>query len=763
MSAIRVKKRNGDLEPLNVEKFNKVIMRACEGLSGVSASEVALKSNIQFYDKISTSECIKLSIRSAADLITEENPNYQHVAGRLIAYDLRKQVYGSFTPPTVREHYERIRDLGYYTAALTDAYSEEEWYQLNRIVNHSRDDDIVYAGMEQLRGKYLIRNRVTGEYYETPQMAMILLAATCHADTTVDRMTHVKDLYDALSTFDISLPTPVMAGLRTPENQLSSCTLIECGDSLDSIIATNGAIMKYAANRAGIGIGTSYIRAEGSSVRNGTVEHTGVRPFLKTMDASVHSCSQGGVRKGSATCNMHIFHYEIQDFIVLKNGKGTQDNRIRTMDYCVHVSKLFYERLIEGGNITLFSPSETPGLVDAFYEDDEKFRELYEKYERSRVRKKVVPAIDLFSAIVQERKETGRIYIMNVDHVNNHGAYIRDVAPIRMTNLCVEITQHTKPMAYLDDPQGEIALCVLSAVNLGKIQQNSDLEKPCMVLVRTLNKIIDQQDYPIPAAAHSTLNRRHIGVGVINLAYWMAKRGIPYEGIDKTGLTTIHGLAEAFSFYMIAASIEMAKESRPCAYYDQTKWSQGLMPVDTYKKEVDELVDPKLHYPWESLRLELQKYGIRNTCLMAGMPSETSSQISNATNGFEPPLALVSKKKSKDGVLTQVVPEIRKLKNKYNLRWSQKSNRGYLEICAVFQKFMDQAISINTWRDVGDYEKGEIPVSELLEDLLYSYRIGNKNHYYHLTKDGAGEVEIKPEENSVDEPTDEEACDSCTI
>lgn len=758
---IRVKKRSGELEPLNVDKFNKVIMHACEGLSGVSASEIAIKSNIQFYDKIPSQECMALSIRSAADLITEDTPNYQYVAGRLINYDLRKHVYGSFVPPKVKDHYDRIVEAGYYTPELGWAYTADEWKEFDKIIHHSRDNDLTYAGMEQLRGKYLVRNRVTGEIYETPQMAFLMIAATAFMkQDSEDRMAHVKAAYDAISQFDISLPTPVMAGLRTPERQLSSCTLIETDDNLHSITATGGAIIQYAANRAGIGIGASAIRGMGSPVRGGKVEHTGVIPFYKFLDAAVHSCSQGGVRKGSATLNVHIFHWEIEDIVVLKNNKGSQDNRIRSMDYCIQTNKYFYERFIRGENITLFSPSETPGLLEAFFTDDEKFIELYEKYERSRVRKKSIPAIDLFESIAQERVDTGRIYLMNIDHCNNHGSYIRDVAPIKMTNLCVEVTQHTKPLQGVDDPDGEISLCVLGAVNLGKVNVNSDLEKPCEILVRILNAVIDYQDYPLPAAENSTINRRHIGIGIINLAYWLAKRDYKYDGITAEGKAAVHSLAEAYSYYIIKASIKLAQErGAPCPAFNDTKWSQGLLPIDTYKKEVDEIVDPTLHQDWDALRTELYNHGILNTCLMAGMPSETSSQLSNATNGFEPPISLVSKKGSKDGILKQVVPEIRKLKNKYQLRWDQKSNKGYLEICAIFQKFMDQAISVNTWRDPRDYPDNKIPTSILMEDILYHYRLGGKNLYYHLTMDGAGEMVIDLPEGEIKQ----EECESCVL
>jgi ribonucleoside-diphosphate reductase alpha chain len=754
---IQVTKRDGTREPLDINKFHKVTLYACEGLSGVSVSDLEIKTHIQFYDKIKSSDIQETLIKAAAELITEEQPNYQYVAGRLINYNLRKQVYGTYNPEPLLKHYIRVRDEGYYDEEIGDVYSVEEFDELEKYIDHDRDNLLTYAAMEQFRGKYLIKNRVTNKFYETPQMAFMLIAMTLFQNYTKDRMKWVKDLYDAISKFDISLPTPIMASVRSPQRQFSSCVLIETDDSLDSINATASAIVKYVSQKAGIGIGGGRIRAIGSPIRNGDASHTGAIPFYKHFQSAVKSCSQGGVRGGAATLYYPIWHYEVEDLLVLKNNKGTEDNRIRHLDYGVQFNKVMYERLLSGGNITLFSPSDVPDLYEAFYKSTEDFRELYEKYERSKVRKKTISAIDLFSIFVTERKDTGRIYLMNVDHANDHGSFTQ-AAPIKMSNLCCEITLPTTPLKDIHDEDGEISLCTLAAINWGKIKKPSDFEKPCTLAVRALDALLDYQDYPVRAAAIGTRNRRPLGIGIINFAYWLARNDTNYS---DPNLELVHEYAEAWSYYLIKASIDLAEEVGSCPLDHQTKYAHGYMPIDTYKKDVDELVAPNYKMPWSVLSSRALSYGIRNSTLMALMPAETSAQISNSTNGIEPPRALISIKQSKDGVLKQVVPELRRLKNKYELLWDQKSPEGYLKIMAVLQKFIDQAISVNTSYNPRHYEDEKIPMSEMIKHILMHYKYGGKTLYYFNTFDGAGEIEeLKPLSQGQ---LDDEDCDSCKI
>ena len=745
---ITIKKRNGDKEPLDIEKLHKVVEYACEGLTGVSASEVELKSHIQFYNNMTTKEIQETLIKAAADLISEESPNYQFVAGRLICYDLRKEVYNNFKPRSLYKQTKRIIKKGFYDPELLKWYTPDEFNRMDQWIDHSRDETLTYAAMEQLRGKYLVQDRAKKIIHETPQVAFMLIAATLFHRYGDDRLTYVKEFYDALSSFQISMPTPVMAGVRTNVRQFSSCVLIETDDSLDSINATSGAIVKYVSKRAGIGIGAGRIRALGSPINGGHATHTGVIPFYKHFQTAVRSCSQGGVRGGAATLYYPIWHYEIEDLLVLKNNKGTEDNRIRHLDYGVQFNKVFYERLLNGEDITLFSPSDVPELYEPFFSDVDKFRELYEIAERkTSIKKKKIPAIELFSAFMQERKDTGRIYLMNVDHANDHSSFIAEEAPIRMSNLCCEIDLPTKPLEDIHDENGEISLCTLGAVNWGNIKEPSDFEKPAELLVRALDELLSYQDYPVLAAEKSTMGRRPLGIGIINFAYWMAKNNMTYS---EPNLEMIDEWTEAWSYYLIKASNQIAQEKGPCILNDETKYSKGIMPMNTCKAEVNELVSRKPSMDWNKLADNLREYGIRNSTLMALMPSETSSQISNATNGIEPPRALVSVKQSKDGVLKQVVPGIFHLKNKYELLWNQKSPSGYLKICAILQKYVDQGISVNTSYNPVHFEDEKIPMSTLLQDLLMFYKYGGKQLYYFNTFDGA-----------TDE-TDED-CESCKI
>jgi ribonucleoside-diphosphate reductase alpha chain len=768
MTQIYVTKRNNQREILDIEKLHRVVFWATQGITGVSASEVEIKSHIQFYNGIKSSNIQETLIKSAADLISEETPNYQYVAGRLISYHLRKQIYGDFQPWHIKKLVDQNVASGFYDNELAKSFDAEEWDKINSFIKHERDEDLTYAAMEQFRSKYLVQNRVTKEIFETPQVAYMLIAATLFSNyPKQSRLQWIKDYYDAISTHQISLPTPVMAGVRTPQRQFSSCVLIETDDSLDSINATASSIVKYVSQKAGIGIGASRIRAIGSSIRNGDAFHTGVIPFYKLFQAATRSCSQGGVRNGAATLYFPIWHLEVEDLLVLKNNKGTDDNRVRHMDYGVQFNKVMYERLLTNGNITLFSPHDVPELSDTFYTDVDRFRELYEKAEKnSKLRKKSIRAVDLFSTFMQERKDTGRIYLMNVDHANSHGSFKPDLAPIRQSNLCCEINLPTKPLKDINDPDGEIALCTLSAINWGVFRDPADMEKACALAVRGLDSLLSYQHYPILAAELATKNRRPLGVGIINLAYWLAKNDLSYS--DPKALAEVDRWAQHWSYYLIKASNDLAREFGACPKSNETRYGDGVLPVDTYKKEVDELVPHQDLVDWESLRLDLVKYGIRNSTLMALMPAETSAQISNSTNGVEPPRSYVSIKQSKDGVLKQVVPEYRRLKNKYELLWDQKSPEGYLKIMAVLQKYIDQGISVNTSYNPQHYADEKIPMSDMLKHLIMFYKYGGKQLYYFNTYDGSGEIDIDKLSNSQKLPlddinVDDADCDSCKI
>ena len=764
---MQVKKRDGRLEDLNIDKLHKVVMYAVENITGVSASQVEINSQIQFFDSIKTEDIQETLIKSAADLISEETPNYQYVAGRLINYHLRKQVYEAFEPPCLCDIIQKNIDAGFYDAEFTELYTKEEIDELNEHINHDRDEVLTYAAMEQFRGKYLVQNRATGEIFETPQVAYMMIAATLFSKYPAEtRMSYVKSYYDAISTFKLSLPTPIMAGVRTPQRQFSSCVLIETDDSLDSINATTSAVVKYVSQKAGIGIGAGSIRAVGSKIRSGDATHTGVIPFYKLFQSAVKSCSQGGVRGGAATLYYPIWHLEIEDMLVLKNNKGTEDNRVRHMDYGVQLNKLMYERLISGGNITLFSPNDVPGLYESFFNDQEKFQELYEKAERmTSIRKKTIPAIELFSAFVTERKDTGRIYLMNVDHANTHGAFIEAEAPIKQSNLCCEIDLPTKPLNSIDDPEGEISLCTLSAINWGVIKDLDEMQKVCNLAVRALDELLDYQSYPVLAAELSTMKRRPLGVGIINFAYWLAKNDSTYQ---DPNLSLIDEWAEAWSYGLIKASADLAVEKGAIPGNMETKYGHGITPNQTYKEDVNELVKHKERQDWKGLRKQLADTGIRNSTLMAIMPAETSAQISNSTNGIEPPRSYVSIKQSKHGVLKQVVPGYPRLKNKYDLLWDQKTPKGYLEIMAVLQKYIDQGISVNTSYNPEHFEDEKVPMSVLLGDIINFYKFGGKQLYYNNTFDGQGEIDINKKE--VEQPmfvsteiVDDEDCESCKI
>ena len=766
MTSIQVTKRNGSKEELDLEKLHKVVFWATEGITGVSASEVEIKSHIQFYNGIKTTDIQETLIKSAADLISEETPNYQNVAGRLICYHLRKQVYNDYEPWPLLQLVKRNAESGFYDLDLVKAYSEDEWNQMDHWLDHSRDENFTYAAMEQWRGKYLVQNRVTKDIFETPQVAYMLIAATLFKMYPANtRMRWVKEYYDAISHHDISLPTPIMAGLRTPQKQFSSCVLIETDDSLDSINATSSAVVKYVSQKAGIGIGAGRIRALGSPIRNGDAYHTGVVPFFKLFQAATRSCSQGGVRNGAATVYYPIWHLEIEDMLVLKNNKGTEDNRVRHMDYGVQFNRLMYERLLNGGDITLFSPKDVPEMYDAFFTDVDRFKELYETAERNtKLRKKKIKASDLFSRFMQERKDTGRIYLQNVDHANTHSPFKVDKAPIKMSNLCCEIDLPTVPLNDVNDEDGRIALCTLSAINWGNVKSPHDFERMCRLAVRGLDALLSYQQYPVKAAELATLEFRPLGVGIINFAYWLAKNDTSYS--DPRALPLVDEYAEAWSYYLIKASADLAKEQGPCTRWEDLKYADGLLPIDTRKKDIDELVPHVERMDWRNLREQILTTGIRNATLMALMPAETSAQISNATNGIEPPRSFVSVKQSKDGSLKQVVPEYRRLKNKYELLWNQKSPEGYMNICAVLQKYIDQGISVNTSYNPQFFDDEKIPMSDMLRHIVQFYKYGGKQLYYFNTYDGQGEVDIdklNAKEPALLDPIDQEDCESCVI
>ncbi|MBN3263056.1 class 1a ribonucleoside-diphosphate reductase subunit alpha [Pectobacterium brasiliense] len=739
--SLLVTKRDGSKEKINLDKIHRVITWAAEGLHNVSVSQVELRSHIQFYDSIKTSDIHETIIKAAADLISRESPDYQYLAARLAIYHLRKKAYGQFEPPALLTHVTKMVELGKYDKHLLEDYSPEEFAQMDAFIDHSRDMNFSYAAVKQLEGKYLVQNRVTGDIYESAQFLYILVAACLFSGYPREtRLDYVKRFYDAISTFKISLPTPIMAGVRTPTRQFSSCVLIECGDSLDSINATSSAIVKYVSQRAGIGINAGHIRALGSPIRGGEAFHTGCIPFYKHFQTAVKSCSQGGVRGGAATLFYPLWHLEVESLLVLKNNRGVEGNRVRHLDYGVQLNKLMYQRLIKGEEITLFSPSDVPGLYDAFFADQDEFERLYVQYEQdASIRKQRIKAGELFSLMMQERASTGRIYIQNVDHCNTHSPFDPQIAPVRQSNLCLEIALPTKPLNDVNDENGEIALCTLSAFNLGAINSLDDLEDLATLAVRALDALLDYQDYPIKAAERGAMGRRTLGIGVINFAYYLAKNGVRYSDGSANGLT--HKTFEAIQYYLLKASNVLAREQGACPWFNETTYSQGILPIDTYKRDLDAICKEPLHLDWEALRNDIKAYGLRNSTLSALMPSETSSQISNATNGIEPPRGHISVKASKDGILRQVVPEYETLKDAYELLWDMPNNDGYLQLVGLMQKFVDQAISSNTNYDPSRFPSGRVPMKQLLKDLVTAYKFGVKTLYYQNTRDGAEDVQ----------------------
>ena len=764
----KVKKRDGRIEPLDLDKMHLMVEEACQGLAGVSASQVEMKSGIQFYDGITTEEIQEILIRAASDLIDLDHPNYQFVAARLLLFAVRKQLYGKMKDlPSLENHIYSCINAEVYDPEIYSKYSLEEIQKADTYIDHTRDFMFTYAGLRQVVDKYLVQDRSSGGVYETPQFMYIMIALTIFAEYPKDtRMSYVKRYYDAISKHRINIPTPIMAGVRTPLRQFASCVLVDVDDTLDSIFSSDMAIGKYVAQRAGIGINASRIRGINAKIRGGEVQHTGVVPFLKKFESTVRCCTQNGIRGGSATVHFPIWHQEIEDIIVLKNNKGTEDNRVRKLDYSIQTSKLFYERFIQNGEISLFSPHDVPGLYDSFGTD--RFDDLYVEFERDEsVPRKTIGAQELILNLLKERAETGRLYIMNIDHCNSHSSF-KD--KIEMSNLCQEITLPTYPIQHIDDTHGEIALCILSAINVGKVKSDSELEELCDLSVRGLEELIDYQKYPVAAAEIATKARRSLGVGFIGLAHYLAKLGNNYD--SQEAWDAVHGLAESFQFYLLKASNQLAKEKGYCEYFGRTKYSDGILPIDTYKNDVDEICSQELVHDWEGLRASINEFGLRHSTLSAQMPSESSSVVSNATNGIEPPRDYLSIKKSKKGPLKQIVPSYSSLKNNYTLLWDMKDNRGYINIVAVMQKFFDQAISGNWSYNPENYDNNEVPVSVMAQDFLTTYKYGWKTSYYQNTNDMKSDevVDVSDKsntelENLLDslEKYEEEECESCAV
>ena len=761
----KVVKRNGSIEPLNLEKIHRMAEEACEGLAGVSASQVEIQSGIQFYDGIKTSEIQEILIKSASDLITLENPNYQYVASRLLLFAVRKSLYGRLRElPTLENHIYDCVNKEVYDPEIYNKYSLEEIRKADGWIDHERDFMFTYAGLRQVVDKYLVQDRSGGGVYETPQFMYIMIALTIFAEYPKEtRMNYVKRYYEAISRHKINIPTPIMGGVRTPIRQFASCVLVDIDDTLDSIFSSDMAIGKYVAQRAGIGINAGRIRGINSKIRGGEVQHTGVVPFLKKFESTVRCCTQNGIRGGSATVHFPIWHQEIRDIIVLKNNKGTEDNRVRKLDYSIQISKLFYERFCENKDITLFSPHNVPNLFETFGTD--RFDTLYEQYEKDEsIPKETINAQELILDLLKERAETGRIYLMNIDHCNTHSSF-KD--KIEMSNLCQEITLPTYPIQHIDDHLGEIALCILSAVNVGKIRSDKELEELCDLSVRSLEELIDYQQYPVKAAEVATRARRSLGIGFIGLAHYLAKLGYKYD--SQEAWDAIHKLSESFQYYLLKASNKIAKEKGHCENFGRTKYSDGILPIDTYKKDVDDISKPEYQHDWEELRASILEHGLRHSTLSAQMPSESSSVVSNATNGIEPPRDYLSIKKSKKGPLKQVVPQYNSLKNNYTLLWDMPNNDGYIKVVAVMQKFFDQGISGNWSYNPEHFPDNEVPVSVMANDLLTTYKYGWKTSYYQNTHDmKSDEIEEveSTELNSLIKDlssAEEEACDSCAI
>ena len=728
---ITVKKRDGKIEKFNIDKINKVIKWAIDGYTEVSLTDIEINAKINISQGVTTKQIHSLLIESAANLISLEKPNYQFVAARLLNYQLRKDVWKGKHAPRILEFLKEGLKNKIYDPIILDKYTEDEINKIGEFIDHERDYIFSYAGMKQLCDKYLIKDRVSGIIHETPQFAYILIAIYAFINYPSEtRMNYVRKFYDSISKHKINLPTPIMAGLRTPSKNYASCCLIGVDDTRESITASATAVSMATSNRCGIGIDVSKIRAIGSPIKNGEVVHTGLIPFLKIYESSVKALQQNGLRGGSATCNIQWWHYEIEDIIVLKNNAGTDDNRVRKLDYTVGMSKLFYDRVLKDEDVTLFNNVEVPELYEAWGTKD--FDKVYKECESKKLKlKKKISARKLFSLIVKERVETGRIYILNVDHANEHGAWSDKVT---MSNLCTEVIHPTIPLNDYHDKKGEIGMCILSAVNMLEIKNWQDLEKTCDLIVRFLDEIIDIQDYFNIAAENFAKKRRSLGVGITNLAALLAKNQLKYSS-DKS-LLFIDEWMEHFQFYLLKSSLDLAKEKGKCEKFDRTKYSKGILPIDTYKDKVDEICKRKLSLDWEKLRKDIKEFGLRHSTLSSCMPCESSSVIQSSTNGVEPIRSLITYKTSKMGKLPVLVPGIGKYEDSYELAYNLKDNVGLLKINAIIQKYIDMAISTNVYYNYSHYENHILPDAKVMKEIMLAYSLGLISLYYSNSDDG---------------------------
>jgi ribonucleoside-diphosphate reductase alpha chain len=768
---INVVKRNGSKEPLAIEKWQQQVAKICNGVADISQSMIEIKAQPHFYDGITTREIDGITLRAIVDLIdSDTNPdightNYQYVAGKQRLSMLRKDVYGNYQPPHIYEIVKKNVEIGLYTKDLLEWYSEDDWNKMEEIIDHEKDEQYSYAAIEQLIEKYLVRNRATKDIYETPQVRYMIAAATVfHNEDKAHRLRYIKEYYNAASDGMFTLATPVLAGLGTPTKQFSSCVLIRSDDDLDSIFASGEMMAKYASKRAGIGLEIGRLRPLGSPIRGGEVMHTGMIPFLKKWFGDLRSCSQGGIRNASATVFYPIWHYQFDDLIVLKNNQGTDETRVRHMDYGVVLSAFFWKRFKNRENITFFDPNEVPELYEAFYTNTQKFEELYVKYEKRKdLRKKTMNAEDVFKGgILKERTDTGRIYLVFIDNVMNQGPFDPEYHTIYQSNLCCEILLPTKPFKRLDDDQGRIALCTLGSINWGAFRNPEDMRRACRILQRSLCNILDYQDFLSIQSKLSNDEIQPLGIGITNLAYWHAKRGLKYG--EKDSLQEVKSWMEHQAYYLTEATVELAKERGKCVDSDKTRYGQGIFPWELRAKGVNQLADFTPELDWEPLRSEMKQYGVRNATLMAIAPVESSSVVINSTNGIEMPMSLITVKESKAGAFTQVVPEYNKLKNKYQLMWEQTDCADYLKTAAVLAAYVDQSISTNTFYNPAHFADRKVPTTLIAKNLMLAHQWGLKTFYYSLiNKAGSKTVEEKPVIVSDDNISEEAECEACKL
>jgi ribonucleoside-diphosphate reductase alpha chain len=772
---ITVTKRDGTVVPLDIAKIQRQVQYCCDGIEGVSPSMIELSAQIQFHDKISTEVIDELLLRAMVDLIDEtsnpeiNNVNYQYVAGRQRVSMLRKTVYGQYTPLPLYEIVKRNVEAGMYTAELLEWYTKDEWDIIELFIDHKKDEDYSYAAIAQLCEKYLVQNKVTGQIYETPQVRYAVAAATAfYNEDKSTRLKWVKDYYESASVGQFSLATPVLAGLGTTTKQFSSCVLISTDDTLDSIFASGEMMAKYASKRAGIGLEIGRIRPLGAPIRNGEIKHTGMIPFLKKWFGDLRSCSQGGIRNASCTVTFPVWHYQFEDLIVLKNNQGTEETRVRQMDYNVVLSNMFWKRFKKKQDITLFDPHEVPDLYEAYYSNIKEFNRLYEKYEqRKDIKRKVIPAVEIFkNGVLKERTDTGRIYLTNIDNVQNQGSFDTSIDTIYQSNLCQEILLPTKPFQRIEDEQGRISLCTLGSINWGAFSKPQDMRKSCRVLVRSLSNLLSYQDFLSIQSKLANNEFEPLGVGITNLAYFLAKRNMKYGSPEA--LAEIKRYMEAQAFYLTEMSVELAKERGACEKSTQTWYGKGIFPWERRNKNVDELTDFTPTMNWEALRKDLLKYGIRNATLMAIAPVESSSIVLNSTNGIEMPMKLISVKESKAGSFVQVVPEYKRLKNRYQLMWDQPDCIDYLKTAAVLQVYVDQSISTNTFYSPKHFTDKKVPATLIAKNIMLFFRWGGKTLYYSLLDKSGVKNEDVPKTDStgpvmIADGQDPEHCESCVL